>query len=360
MDNNSSNTQTQEKYNNDLEHTNLLSEEQINKIPLKKTNKVFPLETDAFLEHAIQDDERPNKQAKSINPFPLDAFPELMQEIVRDTNQSLNFPVDFTAASMLFAVSVAIGNSYAAKIKENYTQNAILYLAIVAKPGMNKTHPLKFAIKPLDDLDEEAFLNYKKDRQEFDNISSGTKQKEGLNFDENDSNKPKLKQILISDFTQEALVKVHSNNKKGIGVYSDELAGWINNFNRYNRGSEEQFWLSVWSGSPIRVNRISREPDFLKSPFISVAGTIQPGVLERIVSSKSENGFIDRILFVKQNNMKKKPLNENQLNPGTLTNWKNIIDKLFLFEYNDKGLEEDRKNELEFTPDFDSFISLFL
>ena len=30
---------------------------------------------------------------------------------------------------------------------------------------------------------------------------------------------------------------------------------------------------------------------------------------------------------------------------------KSGIDKLFLFEYNDKGLEEDRKNELEFTHD---------
>ena len=46
------------------------------------------------------------------NIFPFEVFPPPVQKIITATNESLNFPIDFIGTSMLYAVSVAIGNTY--------------------------------------------------------------------------------------------------------------------------------------------------------------------------------------------------------------------------------------------------------
>lgn len=71
----------------------------------------------------------------------------------------------------------------------------------------------------------------------------------------------------------------------------DELASWFKNFNRYNKGSEQEFWLSVWSGNTVKVNRKTSDQYNIPLPFISVAGTIQPGVLNELADNRTENGF---------------------------------------------------------------------
>jgi hypothetical protein len=38
-------------------------------------------------------------------------------------------------------------------------------------------------------------------------------------------------------------------NPRGLGACNDELMAWVNNFNRYAKGSAEHFWLSNHSGT---------------------------------------------------------------------------------------------------------------
>ena len=67
-----------------------------------------------------------------------------------------------------------------------------------------------------------------------------------------------------------------------------------------------EFWLSVWSGKPINIDRKTGEPVFIPLPFISVCGTIQNGILNELAKdSRTQNGFIDRILFVMPDNLEK-------------------------------------------------------
>lgn len=49
--------------------------------------------------------------------------------------------------------------------------------------------------------------------------------------------------IKRSHITPEGLSYIHAQNKRGLCLWSDELSAWFKNFNRYNNGSEEQFWL---------------------------------------------------------------------------------------------------------------------
>ncbi|MCS6795730.1 MAG: YfjI family protein, partial [Raineya sp.] len=84
-----------------------------------------------------------------LNPFPVSAFPKAIQEIINALEKDLNFPKDYTASAILFAVSVALGKRYQVKVKGTWIEKAILFLALVGYPGSNKTHPLHTIVKPL-------------------------------------------------------------------------------------------------------------------------------------------------------------------------------------------------------------------
>ena len=135
-----------------------------------------PITADVIQNHVeeLQKTVEAEQKAKQ-NPFPVEVFPEPIQEIITATNESLNFPIDFIGASILYAVSVSIGNTHRAEIMRGYEQNAVLYLAIVGRSGTNKTHPLKWAIKPIEQRDNLKFQEYQRKKQEYETIAALTK-----------------------------------------------------------------------------------------------------------------------------------------------------------------------------------------
>jgi hypothetical protein len=151
--------------------------------------------------------------------------------------------------------------------------------------------------------------------------------------------KPQWKKCLVSDFTPEALSYMHMHNKKGIGVYVDELAGWFKNFNRYHKGAEQEFWLSAWSGKTIQIDRKSSEPIFIPDPFIPVIGTIQNKILNQLArDNRGENGFIDRILFAFPTENAKPYYVENEITDNMKLTWACAIDNIISLSEKNKGL----------------------
>ena len=138
------------------------------------------------------------------------------------------------------------------------------------------------------------------------------------------------RRFLVSDITPEGLSLIHVQNPKGLYLWSDELSAWFKNFNRYNNGSEEQFWLSVFNAKPTISDRKSTQsPIFIRRPYISVIGTIQKKILGELVKGeRSSNGFIDRILFVFPPNLKKEYWNELELSTHIVPLWNSIVKKL--------------------------------
>ena len=283
------------------------------------------------------------------NPFPVEVFPKPIREIITATNKSLKFPIDFIGASILYALSVAIGNTHRVEVMKGWQETAVLYLCLVGRAGTNKSHPLSFALKPIEQKDNLTFQKYISEKNEYDTISTLTK-KEREQQGYSEPVMPVWEQHLVTDFTPEALTEVHKFNKRGIGVYCDELASWFKNFNRYNKGSEEQFWLTVWSGKPIRINRKTSDPAYIPLPFISVAGTIQTGVLNELADNRTENGFLDRLLFVIPDNLKKEYWSVTELNPEIVENWETIISNLLDISINQDENNNPQPEILRFTP----------
>jgi hypothetical protein len=311
-----------------------------------------PITADVIQDHfnELQKTVEAEQKAKQ-NSFPVDVFPLPVQQIITATNENLNFPIDFIGASLLYAVSVAIGNTHSVEVKKGFQQSAVLYLAIVARAGTAKSHPLSFALQPMVEQDKRTYRQYEQQRQEYEKAVSLPKKERGQQaIDE--PIKPVWQKFLLSDFTPEALAEVHKFNKRGIGVYVDELAGWFKNFNRYNKGSEMEFWLSQWSGKPINIDRKTGEPVFIPLPFISVAGTIQKGILNELAKdSRTQNGFVDRILFVIPDNIQKECWSETDLPSVVSENWERIISNLLSLSVANDDTFNPSPEVLKFTPE---------
>ena len=258
-------------------------------------------------------------------PFPIESFPIAIQDIIKATNKALGFPVDFTGVSILYAVCVAIGNTCRVQIKSGWIESVVLYLVLVGPPGSNKTHPSTFALKPLRKRDEKTFRAYVKAKEQYDKDIAMTKKDKAKNG-AGEPIKPVFQKMIVSDVTPEALAGVMSCNKRGIGLHRDEIAGWFGNFDKYNKGSEDEFWLSTWSGDPINIDRKTSDPINIPYPFIPVIGTIQNAILNDFAKDgRNKNGFLDRILFAMPQSFEKLYWSNTELDPCYAERWESII-----------------------------------
>jgi hypothetical protein len=262
------------------------------------------------------------------NPFPLDVFPQKVIDIVEATRQHLSYPVDFSGASILFAISAGIGNTHKVRIKRGFQESAVLYIALVGPPGTNKSHPLSFFTEPINESDRRSYRTYQAEKTEYDRISRLKKDEQRMEgFDE--LVPPVWNKVLLSDATMEKIAEVHRYNPRGLGLLNDELANWFMNFNRYNKGNDQPFWLSNWSSKILRIERKSSEEIFITSPFISVAGSIQTELLgELFKDNRASNGFVERVLFAFPANLKKPYWTETEIDQKHIDDWFDIVNRL--------------------------------
>ena len=267
--------------------------------------------------------------------FPVSVFPQPIQHIITELHECQSFPIDYVAASMLTAIAVGIGNTHLVQVKSGWLESAILYMALVGRPGANKSHPLSFAMKPFLTYDYQQNLQFEKEYKEFEKMVQMTRKERSEAGLEEYPQEPVRKRFLVSDITPEGLSLIHAQNQRGLCLWADELSAWFKNFNRYNNGSEEQFWLSVFSAkTTISDRKSARSSVFIKRPYISVIGTIQKKVLGELAKGeRSCNGFIDRILFVLPSDQQKIRWNDRELSEDIDQQWADILSRLIMLDF---------------------------
>lgn len=231
---------------------------------------------------------------KSIE-FPLEIFPDVVEKYILHCKERLMLNEDFMSGALLWMTSILIGNSMKIEAKKGWLESPILFIALVGRAGLGKTPSTKPIIAPVKKINQKKIEDYLNKYKEYERYIEATKKEQAglVPID-----KPRKKQILAEDTTIEALINLHNESNKSIGVFKDELDGWFKDMNKYRDGSDKQKWLSIWSNESIIVNRVSRPDLYIASPFISVMGGIQPTILdEQFTTENIANGFIDRFLF---------------------------------------------------------------
>ena len=224
--------------------------------------------------------------------IPLDAFPAKIQDMILALARQENYSIEYMMASLLVAVSTAIGNAVNIRIRGGWISNSALYMILVGRPGMGKTPPLDFAFRPIRKHDAKIIKQFKLDMEHYNSLVENGKAKKDNSSPLPD--KPILRRTIISDFTPEALMRALDDNQRGIVVYVDEIMGMFNAVNQYSKGQLIEQLLTAFSGKPLDISRCSMPiPIHIEHPFINIVG-----MHELIEKGYKDNGLIDRIIFV--------------------------------------------------------------
>lgn len=227
--------------------------------------------------------------------FPIDIFPDVLQKYILSNYQSLNNSIDYMGCSLLYTASIIIGNSIVVEVKRGWRETANVWLALVGKAGVGKTPSISAVTFPLEKSNNKEIKNFIKNYEKYENYKQADILEKELT---EEIKKPKKSQFIVNDITLEALIELHGENKNGIGVLKDELAGWFKDMNKYRQGSDLEHWLSSWSGKQINLNRKTSKSSFVQRAFIPVLGGIQPSIMDGFYTEENkDNGFLDRMLF---------------------------------------------------------------
>jgi len=273
--------------------------------------------------------------------FPIDIFPKPIQSYILECNETLDSSIDYMGCSMLWLISVIVGNSIQIEVKKGWNETATIWLAVVGKAGLGKTPSIHNIIKPLLSANNKEIKNYIKQSEKYEYYEKlSAKEKK----EHEEIHKPTKSQFIANDITIEALVELHQENKNSIGVFKDELAGWFKDMNKYREGSDLEFWLSTWSGKAISLNRKTAKSSFVDKPLVSVLGGIQPSILNSFYTEDNkDNGFMDRMLLTYPN-LDIDKWNDKEMNYDTIQ-WYN--DSIISF------YETIKHNVVEFNEDGD-------
>jgi hypothetical protein len=194
--------------------------------------------------------------------FPIDIFPKDIQFYLTECQTKLDSNLDYMGSSLIWLISICIGNSIEMEVKKGWNEQAVIWLAVVGKAGIGKTPSINNVIFPLmkeNSKEIKKYIEAMKIQEYFNNLSKKDKEI-------HPEPKPAVKsQFIANDITLEALVELHQESDNAVGVFKDELAGWLKDMNKYRAGSDLEFWLSTWSGKSVFMNRKTAKSSFVEN-----------------------------------------------------------------------------------------------
>ena len=287
-------------------------------------NEILQDKNTDVIKNTKLDIEKNSGKLKAI-PFPIDVFPPLFREVILKTNEALNFPTDYSAATILTAVATIIGKTAVLEMKNGWKEFCPLYMNLLGNPGTLKSHPLDMFFDIIKTIDSEEYQNYSPKLEAFEEYQSMTrKEKQSVQKIE----EPTLIKHIMSNFTPEILAKRIKDNNRSVCVVSEELESWLLGMNNYSKSDQSSTYLSFWSVKRTDVDRISnqKKPLIIERPFLCIIGSSQPRKLKKMFPvEKSDSGFLQRFLWAFPADSKKKCINETDLGPFFLNSYNDWI-----------------------------------
>ena len=109
----------------------------------------------------------------------------------------------------------------------------------------------------------------------------------------------------LGDATSQAVGQRLERNPLGLVMIRDELKAFFGSFGKYKNGglseTDLQYWIEIFNGISLLVDRIGREDEYVPFPAVSIIGGIQTGILAQTLKERSDfltSGFGARFLMV--------------------------------------------------------------
>jgi hypothetical protein len=232
-------------------------------------------------------------------------MPVKTRAFIRETAAAIDCPVELVAVPVVATLSAALGHAREVEVKRGHEQSAAIYALGIADSGSGKSPAASKAQKPLKTIQSENNKKYKESLEIYEqqmrvHAASAKRARKNVEPEPEPPSKPVFKRTWVENITIEALAPRLEQNPYGLGLFHDELTGWIRGFDQYKsggKGDTRQQYLKIWSNDSIAIDRKGDdETIILERPYLTVYGTIQPRLIEDMGVDR-EDGFINRFLM---------------------------------------------------------------
>lgn len=241
-----------------------------------------------------------------FKPFPVDVLPTVVAVFINAAANAIGCDPSYIALPLLVQYASAIGNSRRIQLKQNWTEPAIIWAAIVGDSGDGKSPALETATRPAKKWQtprmkehKQAMREYKRELQAFEAKTKTRQPKTNSGDSPDEPEKPTCLRSWMDDTTIESVAQLLNENPRGLMLIQDELASWLN-FDRYSKGSGSGAgkWLEMHGGRSLIIDRKTSGTLYVPSASVSIIGGIQPGILQRYIGQEHrENGLLARLLM---------------------------------------------------------------
>ena len=258
-------------------------------------------------------------EKSSLPEFPVDCLPQIIGEYVRAVSEHSQTAPDMAAVIALGVLSVCLQGKFLVQGTPGYYEPLSLYVVVVAPPGERKSGVMRDMTGCLYQYEREfnearapEVQENQHKREELERKIRGLERKleqsgdEELELELRDlkyqlEDTPELKpaRFFADDCSSEALTSLLAQNGGCFAVISTEGGIFDIMAGRYSSKSNLDVWLKGHCGDAIRVDRLGREPEYIPNPALSAILTIQPSVLDNIMSNDEMigRGLLARFLY---------------------------------------------------------------
>jgi len=278
--------------------------------------------------------------------FPLDVFPNEMQELIAELSTKLGLFPDWCGTAALTYLAGAIGAKARLHVRGTWVSPCSLFSCLVGDSGFGKTPIISFFKKPFFKI-EKRYQNEYVEAIKAHKAAKSRAQELKIPFDDE---LPQRKNAVIIDANTESIDNELCSNPHGIFIQQNELIALFNSMNRYRSGPDAQKYLDYADGNEIKVNRIGRSKFLSFSNVCIFGGTQYKKLCEIAGNGRNEDGMVFRILFsLLPQNSKRQYLPDEDVFIDNEDYYERVFMSLFNIPFDSDQYNEPKPNILEWS-----------
>ncbi len=268
----------------------------------------------------------PPSLALAEGPFPVDALPGRLRNLVADLAEVFEVPTELPGAMILGAVSAALGRGLRLNSVRGLSVFGNIFVLAGFTSGFGKSVLSGFLFKPLHECQHELLEEHKHGEPvRLGALASIQKRLATAEQSSDRAGVPKLSadelaalrreedqlriqrespRILVEDATTEALAVLLAKHGECLASITADARTVIQNL-KGKYGTEgrtnEDLYLKCYSSEPFFQDRIGRGALNLKAPVLTITWMTQPDYFDEVFATQGlqDSGFMCRVLSVR-------------------------------------------------------------
>jgi hypothetical protein len=286
--------------------------------------------------------------------FPIDELPMYVKNYACEVAETTQTSIDMSGVASLAILALCIQGKFRIKGKQNWIEPLNLYTLVVAPPAERKSAVVSLMSEPIKEYENSenerlapSIEQSKIEKQILQNRKKALESKAAKNpgdysleiqaLSEEISEFKEIKpcRLFCDDITPEKLTGVLSDNHGRAAILSAEGGIFDIMAGRYAGSSNIDVFLKAHAGDSIRVDRQSRQSEYIKNPAMTTLIFSQPSVMGSLMENSTfqGRGLCARFLYsIPTSTVGKRKFGSNPITEATAASYHNIIN--LLLNYN--------------------------